>query len=219
MATKRSKAVGRIPQPPGAIRNGVDTDQLQSTMQATKLMPELAKFTFRLSNRWLKGAHNRSSVDAFHGGGREHQRAEFAIEASGPTSMAGGDEAPSPVEYLLHALVGCLTTTFVYHASMEGVRIESIESQVEGRVDLRSFLGLREDMPGGFEAVSVRFRIRADCPPDKLASLMDAARRRSPVSNFVVRAVPTAVACEALPCGFTSQHQSTQLQSTQGELP
>jgi uncharacterized OsmC-like protein len=131
--------------------------------------------------------------------------------------MVGGDEAPSPVEYLLHALVGCLTTTFVYHASMEGVRIQSIESQVEGHIDVRSFLGLREEMPGGFEAVSVRFRICADCPPDKIASLMDAARRRSPVTNFVVRAVPTSVACEALPGGSIPQHQSTQHHPTQGE--
>jgi uncharacterized OsmC-like protein len=178
--------------------NGVDVGRLQSTVQAMKAAPGLAKFTFRVSNRWLEGGRNRSEVGAFRGAGGEHHRGEFVIDSSEPSPMAGGDEAPTPVEYLLHALVGCLTTTFVYHASMEGVRIQAIESRVEGHVDLRSFLGLREELPGGFEAVRVHFRVSADCPKDKVASLMDAARRRSPVANFVVRAVPTSVVCEVL---------------------
>jgi len=178
--------------------NGVDVDQLKSTVEVMRAVPDLAKFTFRATNRWMKGGLNRSSIGGFHGAGAENHRDGFIIDTAQPPLVAGGDEAPNPVEYLLHALVGCLTTTLVYHAAMQGVRIQAVESQVEGQLDLRSFLGLREDLPGGFEGVDVRFRVKADCSEAELAHLMDVARRRSPVANFVVRAVPTSVVCEAM---------------------
>jgi uncharacterized OsmC-like protein len=190
MASQTKAVVGDL--------NGVDVERLRNTGEAMRSVPALAKFTFRVSNRWLKGGLNRTTINGFRGAGGENHRDGFVIDNAEPSLIAGHDEAPNPVEYLLHALVGCLTTTFVYHAAMQGVRVRAIESQVEGQVDLRSFLGVREDVPGGFEAVSVRFRVSADCPDDELASLMDAARRRSPVANFVVRAVPTSVVCEAL---------------------
>jgi len=178
--------------------NGVDVDRLKGTVQAMEAVPELAKFTFRATNRWMKGGFNRTTIGGYRGAGAENHRDAFVIDNAEPSLIVGNDEAPSPVEYLLHALVGCLTTTFVYHAAMKGVQVRAIESQVQGQVDLRSFLGLREHLPGGFEAVQVRFRVAADCPESELASLMDAARRRSPVANFVVRAVPTSVVCEAM---------------------
>ena len=178
--------------------NGVDVDRLESTVQAMEAVPDLAKFTFRVSNRWMKGSFNRSTIGGYRGAGAENHRDAFVVDNAEPFLMLGNDEAPSPVEYLLHALVGCLTTTFVYHAAMQGVQVRAIQSQVRGQVDLRSFLGLREHLPGGFEAVQVRFQVTADCSESELASLMDAARRRSPVANFVVRAVPTSVICEAM---------------------
>lgn len=184
--------------PTGNALNGVDVERLQSTRQAMRAEPSLAKVTFRASNRWLKGDLNRTTVGAYRGTGAEDSRGGFVIDNAEPPVIAGGDEAPNPVEYLLHALVGCLTTTLVYHAAMQGVQIRAVESQVEGHLDLRSFLGLREDVPGGFESVHVRFRVAAECSEEQLASLMDAARRRSPVANFVVRAVPTSVICEAM---------------------
>jgi uncharacterized OsmC-like protein len=178
--------------------NGVDVDRLKSTVEAMKAVPGLAKFTFRVNNRWMKGALNRTTIGDFHGAGAENHRDGFVIDNAQPVLVAGGDEAPNPVEYLLHALVGCLTTTLVYHASTQGVRIQAVESQVEGLLDMRSFLGVREDLPGGFEGVNVRFQVKADCSAAELAHLMDVARRRSPVANFVLRAVPTSVTCEAM---------------------
>lgn len=178
--------------------NGVDVDRLKSTVQAMEAVPELAKFTFRVTNRWMKGGLNRTTIGSFRGAGAENHRDAFVIDNAEPSLVVGEDEAPNPVEYLLHALVGCLTTTFVYHAAMQGVRLRAIESQVEGRLDMRSFLGVREDLHGGFEAVHVSFRVKADCSEDELALLMDVARRRSPIANFVLRAVPTSVVCEAM---------------------
>jgi len=47
--------------------NGVDTPALFATLDAVKASPELAKFQFRATNRWISGTHNRSTIRGFYG--------------------------------------------------------------------------------------------------------------------------------------------------------
>ena len=47
------------------------------------------------------------------------------------------------------ALVSCLATTMVYHAAVQGIVIESVESQVEGDIDVRGFFGLSDEVRKG----------------------------------------------------------------------
>ena len=42
------------------FRNGVDTEKMFATLDLIKAQPELAKFQFRATNRWINGSHNRS---------------------------------------------------------------------------------------------------------------------------------------------------------------
>ena len=53
------------------VRNGVDTAQMFGTLDAIKADATLAKFQFRATNRWIGGAHNRSSIQYFWGAGQE----------------------------------------------------------------------------------------------------------------------------------------------------
>ncbi len=45
--------------------NGVNIDQLFSTIDLLKEKPELAKFKFRATNKWLGGTHSRATVKDF----------------------------------------------------------------------------------------------------------------------------------------------------------
>ena len=47
------------------IRNGVDTEKMFATLDLIKAQPELARFQFRATNRWIEGAHNRSTIKGF----------------------------------------------------------------------------------------------------------------------------------------------------------
>lgn len=182
---------------PEAVLNGVDVRRLKNTIEAIDVVPELAKFTFRASNRWISGGLNRSTIGGFHGAGAENRREAFVIDNAEPFLILGGDEAPSPMEYLLHALAGCITTTLVYEAAMQGVRIRSLASEVEGQLDLRRFLGIGDERTGGFEKFGIRLRVEADCTPEQLAGLVASAKRRSPVAGFI-GAVPVSVVCEPM---------------------
>ena len=101
------------------VRNGVDTEQLFGTLDLIKAQPELAKFQFRVSNRWIDGSHNRSTIKDFYAaGGEDTTRSEaFVIDAGEPAILVGTDTGANPAEYLLHALAACLTTSIVYVAA------------------------------------------------------------------------------------------------------
>src|SRR3954470_7748154 len=90
-------------------RNGVDTDTLFATLDLIKEQPELAKFQFRAANRWIGGAHNRSTIKGFYAAGGEDasRELEFEIEAGEPAILLGTDTGANPAEYLLHALAAC----------------------------------------------------------------------------------------------------------------
>src|SRR3954469_15757502 len=129
-----------------AMRNGVDTDAMFATLDLIKAQPELATFQFRASNRWLGGAHNRSTIKGFYAaGGEDSSRTEaFELDAGEPAILLGSDTGPNPAEYLLHALAACLTTSLVYVASARGVRLTHVESKLEGDMDVRGALGLSD---------------------------------------------------------------------------
>jgi uncharacterized OsmC-like protein len=178
--------------------NGVDVDQLFSTIDAIKETPGLAKFEFRANNRWINGGHNRTSVKDFYGAGREDasRKQTFVFDNDEPVVLLGEDNGANPVEFVLHALAGCLTTSLVYHAAAQGIKIDAVESTFEGDLDLRGFLGMNEDVRNGYENIRVTFKIKADAPEEKLKELCELAQKRSPVFDIVTNRVPVNVQLE-----------------------
>jgi uncharacterized OsmC-like protein len=182
------------------VRNGVDTEQMFGTLDAIKAQPDLARFRFRARNRWISGAHNRSSIKDFYGAGQEDtSRAEaFTLDAGEPAILLGADTGPNPVEYLLHSLAACLTTALAYVAAARGVRLTEVESTLEGELDARGAFGLDDDCRNGFERIRVSFRVEGDAPEEKLREVVERATRRSAVLDMVTNGVPVEV--EVRPC-------------------
>lgn len=165
--------------------NGVDLDVLKATVGAIKADPELGVARFRARNTWLGGNHNRSRVTGFYGAKQEIAHAQsFAMEADEPPILAGQDQAPNPVEHLLHALASCLTTSMVAHAAVRGIPIEELESELEGDIDLNGFLGLNPNVPKGYTAIRAKFRVKAD-PAD--VDRIKALAAFSPVFNTITQ--------------------------------
>jgi uncharacterized OsmC-like protein len=177
------------------IRNGVDTQQLFATVDAIRDDPTLGAFTFRASNRWINGAHNRSRMQGFHGAGREDdsRREAFVVDAGEPTVLLGTDSGPNAAEYMLHALAACLTTTIVYCAAARKIRLTEIESTIEADMDVRGCFGLDRRFRNGFEQIRVRFRVAGDASDDKLRALVEHAQTRSAVFDMLAHGVPIAV--------------------------
>ena len=127
------------------IVNGVDVTAMMDTIVAIKGNPAIAKFNFRATNNWMGGDKNRTIIKDFTGALQEQRNGmqAFIADNGEPEVLLGQDEAPNPVEWLLHALIGCMTTTTAYHAAARGLEIGAIDSTIEGDLDLRGFLGPR----------------------------------------------------------------------------
>lgn len=177
------------------VVNGVDIDILAGTVNAIANDAELGACRFRATNTWLAGNHNRTTVAGFFGAKQEMaHRQTFTMDADEPAILAGHDQGANPVEHLLHALASCLTTSMVAHAAVRGISIRSVESSLEGDIDLRGFLGLLPSVPRGYTAIRVAFRVDAD-PKD-----MDRIRelvKYSPVFNTLIQGTSVAVAVDA----------------------
>jgi uncharacterized OsmC-like protein len=173
------------------IVNGVNVTALMDTIAAIKGNAEIAKFNFRATNKWMGGDKNRTTIKEFTGALAEHRDGvqAFIVDNGEPDVLLGQDEAPNPVEWLLHALIGCMTTTTAYHAASRGIVVEAIDSQVEGDLDLRGFLGLSSDVRKGYSAVRVRMRVKTKADAETIKEIT----RMSPVHDVVSRALPVSV--------------------------
>lgn len=181
------------------IINGVNVDNLLTTVDAIKAAPAIAKFQFRIQNQWEDGAQNRSAVNAFHGAGQEIARQKsFILHADEPAVLLGQDKAANPVEYLLHALAACLTTSMVYHAAARGIQIERVESAFEGDTDLHGFLDLDPKVRKGYQGIRVTFKIKADIPEEQLDEIAQLGTGHSPVFDSLTKGVPVSVKAERL---------------------
>ena len=168
--------------------NGVDVDYVMGVIDQVKGNPEIAKFQFRASNQWIDGGHNRSTVKEFYGACQEDDtRTEpFIMEADEPPILAGNDKAPNPVEFVLHGLASCLTTTLAYHAAVRGIEIDSISSELEGDLDARGFLGLSDEVRKGYHHVRVTMKVKSDAPAEQLKELA----MFSPVYDMISNSLP-----------------------------
>jgi uncharacterized OsmC-like protein len=179
--------------------NGVAVDDLFTTINVIKATPSIAKFKFRIRNRWVDAGQNCSTADSFYGAGQEQSRPEpFVLEADEPPVLLGKDTGANPVEHLLHALASCLTTSMVYHAAARGIRIDEVESSLEGDLDLRGFLKLDKNVRNGYQGIRVKFKIKADVPDEKLQEIGQLGPGHSPVFDSLTQGVPISVTAERL---------------------
>ena len=178
-----------------AEMNGLDLEQMTSTVAALEQSPALARFEFRAANRWIGGGENRSRIKGFYGAGEEDtSRGEAWEFVNGePPVLLGHNEGANPVEFLLHALAGCVTTTTVLHATARGIRINRIATELTGDIDLQGLLALDDSVAPGYEQIRIGMDIDADCSDEELEDLLAFARDHSPVCNTICRPVPVTL--------------------------
>ena len=174
--------------------NGVDTPTLFATLNAVKGARELAKFQFRARNRWLNGTHSQTVIDSFYGAGSEQAHAKaFQYDGDHPAVLVGKDQAPTPVEFLLHALAACITSGIGNISAARGVKLTEVESTVEGDIDLQGILGLSDTVRNGYQAIRVNFTIRGDAPPETLRAIVEQSKARSAVFDVLTNGTPVEI--------------------------
>jgi uncharacterized OsmC-like protein len=183
---------------PPAPSHGVNTPALLATINVVKAQPELAMFQFRADTRWVSGTHMEGTMSAFSGAGAEHRhKVPTVAHSDHPAVLCGEDEGPTPVEWLLHALAGCLTAGIANIAAARGVTLTKCDAHLEGDIDLQGILGLSDTVRNGFQAIRVSFEVAGNAPAAKLEEIVRQSVARSAVFDMLTNGLPVTVSAKA----------------------
>ena len=175
--------------------NGVNVDALLAAREALKNAPQAAKFTWRASCKWQNGTHSKTKIKNFHGLGEEQtHKTEFSFDSDHPEIFASEDLGVTPIEYVLVGLASCLTAGVAAVAQNRGVQLRSVESKLEGSMDLQGILGIDSDVRNGYDDIKVTFHIDADAPRKEIEAIVAQSQKRSAVYDALTN--PTNVTVE-----------------------
>ena len=176
------------------VNNGVNVQALLDAREALKGAPEATKFTWRASCKWQNGTHSQAKVQGFYGLGQEQQhKTETSFEADHPEIFASEDKGITPVEYLLVGLASCLTAGVAAVAQNRGIQLRSVESKVEGKMDIQGILGMDSDVRNGFDGIKVSYEIDANATPDEIRAIVAQSQKRSAVYDVITNPVNVTV--------------------------
>lgn len=116
---------------------------------------------------------------------REHT---FTIDE--PADLGGTDRGANPVEHLLAALASCTVITYTVWAEKLGLRLEGVEVDVDGTIDLRGFLGLDVEVRAGFQGINLGVRLTGPESAEDYRRLEKAVGAHCPVGDNLTAGVP-----------------------------
>jgi uncharacterized OsmC-like protein len=174
--------------------NGVNVQALLDAREALREAPEATKFTWRASCKWVNGTHSQATVSNFFGLGEEQaHKTETTFEADHPEIFASEDHGITPIEYLLVGLSSCLTAGIAAVAQNRGIQLRSVESRLEGKMDIQGILGMDSDVRNGYDDIKVTFEIDADASKEDIEAIVAQSQKRSAVYDALTNPVNVTV--------------------------
>jgi uncharacterized OsmC-like protein len=141
--------------------NGIDTEALKQVMGQISKDPSLGKLIFQVTTTWKGATKSETVVQGYQIGGQKVKRIHtFVIDE--PKELLGEDTAANPQEYLMGAMNACIMNTYVIAAAMKGIRLEKVEMETEGELDLRGFLGMDKNIIPGYKELKYKIRLKGN---------------------------------------------------------
>lgn len=161
--------------------NSVDIEAVGQLAGAIQADPTVAGTVWKSTVEWKGGFRSAAKSRDF-----------APVPSDEPVALGGDDTAPNPVEQLLGALGNCLAVGYAANATVAGVELKSLTIELEGDLDLHTFLGLA-DGHAGYESVTARVQIDSDAPSEKIDELHRKVVSTSPVGHTLQRAIPVSI--------------------------
>lgn len=162
--------------------NAVDIAAVAGLVGKIQESPEVASTTWNAKVQWHGGFRSSAVIRDF-----------APIPSDEPASLGGGDTGPNPVEQLLGALGNCLAVGYAANATAAGIEISDLSIELEGDLDLHTFLGLDPEGNAGYEAIRVKVNLESNATEEQRDALHVKVVGTSPVGHTLGRAVPLAI--------------------------
>lgn len=162
--------------------NSVDIETVAGLANNIQESPEVASTVWKSTVSWDQGFRSLATVRDFE-----------PTPSDEPSALGGTDTAANPVEQLLSALGNCLVVGYAANATAAGIEIEDLTIDVEGDLDLHTFLGLNPEGNAGYDAIRVNVQLKSDATPEQLAEIHEKVVGTSPVGHTLGRSVPVTI--------------------------
>lgn len=165
------------------VNLGFDQVQLEGLIGAVKEVPARGQTVWKANTSWLGGFASQAQIR------------DFTIRMDEPPALGGGNSAPNMVEVVLGAYGCCLTTGYVMNAGLQGIKLEGVEIELEGDLDLQGFFGLAPAVTPGYSGVRAKVQLKAPtATAEQVQALHETVTRTSPVGAIIGR--PVAITTE-----------------------
>ncbi|MEM7429726.1 MAG: OsmC family protein [Pseudomonadota bacterium] len=161
--------------------NDVDIASVASLAEKIQQEPHVAATKWQAEVKWQGGFKSEARIRDFD-----------PAKSDEPNQLGGTNTGPNPVEQVLGALGNCLAVGYAANATASGITINDLTIDVEGDLDLHTFLGLK-DGNAGFGGIAVKVRLDSDASPEALQALHEKVTGTSPVGHTLSRAVPVDI--------------------------
>ena len=163
------------------LLNEVNIDAVASLAGKIQEEPDVAATKWNAVVKWKGGFRSEATIR------------EFApIASDEPEALGGTDSGPNPVEQILAAYGNCLAVGYAANATVAGIELKDLSIELEGDLDLHTFLGLKEGN-AGYDNITVKVKIDTDASPEALQELHDKVSNTSPVGHTLGRAIPVKI--------------------------
>ena len=164
-----------------ASLNDVDIEAVAGLAGKIQQQPEVAATRWNASVKWKGGFRSEAKIRDF-----------APAPSDEPDALGGTDTGPNPVEQVLAALGNCLAVGYAANATAAGIELKDLTIELEGDLDLHTFLGLAQGN-AGYENISVKVKIDSDASPEAIQAVHDKVVGTSPVGHTLSRAVPVSI--------------------------
>jgi uncharacterized OsmC-like protein len=185
---KRRKVMSTQIQTPRV--NGVDLETLGQIVEEIKNDNTKGFVQFKVNSAWKGQFRSEAQVRSWSLNGEEMPRS-FSIMADEPLELLGQNTAPNPQELLMAAFNACIMVGYVATAAVMGVKLESVDIETQGELNLRGFLGLDETVKPGYDSLEYTVKLKGDGSPEQFEAIHENVRKTSP--NYFNIARPVTV--------------------------
>jgi uncharacterized OsmC-like protein len=110
--------------------------------------------------------------------------------------LLGRNRGPNAVELLLQALGFCYAVGYVANAAARGIELTAMEYELEGDLDVRSFLGLAGPRAGFTEIRAKGWVSSPNATKEQLVELCQYVQDTSPVRDSLANPIPVTTTLE-----------------------
>jgi putative redox protein len=121
---------------------------------------------------------------------------EHSLIVDQPKASGGNDQGPTPLEYLMLSLAGCIGAIGRIIANQRKLPVRSMDIAVEGDIDVDVLLGKSEEPRAGFTAIRARVKIDADMTVEEKRKFLHDIDLRCPISDNIARPTPVSLVVE-----------------------